>query len=171
MTHKSLRHFEAPSVYYTIFRNNLKDLEILIAAYSPLLSENHVFLLQLKMWLIEGLNRLPYKGECKDILWKKIQLIRELVQVMSKFEAPYSYINGILHLELTDTIIQKLYGLFSSKMEDINQAQVEPMALIDEAKRAVEIAEKVFKNEDAKSIDHCLKMKVCDLKVSLMSFS
>ena len=161
------------ATYHTlcIFRNNLSDLETLITTYSPLLSENHVFLLQLKMWLIEGLNRLPYKGGCKDILWKKIQLIREIIQVMSKFEAPYSYINGILHLELTDTIIQKLYTLFSSRMEDINQAQAEPMALIDEAKKAIEIAEKVFKNEDAKSMDHCLKMKVCDLKVSLLSFS
>ena len=162
------------------------------------------------MWLIEGLNRLPYNNaQCQDVLLKKISLIKEIIRGMAPFEAPYSYINGLLHLELTDTIIQKLFSMFSQTIENLNQVPLDPIGLIQgtkvrcyylilfhricfqlflisgyiffsncksnfffaEAQNCIEIAEKVFKNEDASSQDHSLKMKICELKVSLLNFS
>ena len=159
-------------MYLYTCRNNLSNIEKFIEVYSPILSENHVFILQLKMWLIEGLNRLPYNnGQCQDILLKKISLIKEIIRGMAPFEAPHSYINGLLHLELTDTIVQKLFSMFSHTIENLNQVPLDPMGLIAEAQNCVETAEKVFKNEDASSQDHSLKMKLCDLKVSLLNFS
>ena len=150
----------------------MSNIEKFIEVYSPILSENHVFILQLKMWLIEGLNRLPYNNtQCKDVLLKKISLIKEIIRGMAPFEAPYSYINGLLHLELTDTIIQKLFSMFSHTIENLNQVPLDPMGLIAEAQNCIETAEKVFKNEDTSSQDHSLKMKLCDLKVSLLNFS
>ena len=121
--------------YYFFLRNNLSNIEKFIEVYSPILSENHVFILQLKMWLIEGLNRLPYNNTlCKDVLLKKISLIKEIIRGMAPFEAPYSYINGLLHLELTDTIIQKLFSMFSQTIENLNQVSLDPMGLIQGTK-------------------------------------
>ena len=58
----------------------MTNVEKFIKAYAPILSENHVFILQLKMWLVEGLNRLPYNEECQDIHLKKIHLIKEIIR-------------------------------------------------------------------------------------------
>ena len=113
----------------------MSNIEKFIEVYSPILSENHVFILQLKMWLIEGLNRLPYNNaQCQDVLLKKISLIKEIIRGMAPFEAPYSYINGLLHLELTDTIIQKLFSMFSQTIENLNQVPLDPMGLIQGTK-------------------------------------
>ena len=121
--------------YSFFLRNNLSNIEKFIEVYSPILSENHVFILQLKMWLIEGLNRLPYNNtQCKDVLLKKISLIKEIIRGMAPFEAPYSYINGLLHLELTDTIIQKLFSMFSQTIENLNQVPLDPLGLIQGTK-------------------------------------
>ena len=38
-------------------RNSLTHIEKFLNVYTKLLSENHVFILQLKVWMIEGLNR------------------------------------------------------------------------------------------------------------------
>ena len=92
---------------------------------------------------------------------------------MSKFEAPYSYINGILHTELADTILQKLYGIFSKSVDEneFKKNPIDPMELVQRGRDAVLTAEKCFKHEDPKSQDFCLKMKVADLRVSLLNFA
>ena len=145
---------------------NLANIEKFIDVYSKLLSENHVFLLQLKTWMVEGLNRLPYKTE-GDVLLKKLKLIKEVQAGMKPFECTYSYLNGVLSIELTDTIVQKLFQLFGQESMVKN---LDPMQMIQEAQDALSIAEVVFKHEDAKSQDHALKMKICDLRMALSNF-
>lgn len=152
-----------------INRNNLTNIEKFINVYSDLLSENHIFLLQLKMWMIEGLNRLPYKSQEEDVLIKKLKLIKQVLQGLQAFEAPYSYVNGILHLEKADTMLMKLQQMFSGNHENMVN-YMDPFEMVQEAQKSVKIAEVTFKNEDAKSTDHCLKMKLCDLKIALSSF-
>ena len=61
-----------------------------------------------------GLNRLPYANPNKEDLYvKKLKLCQEVLSGMSKFESSYSYLNGILHIELADTLVQKLSQMFS----------------------------------------------------------
>ena len=61
-----------------------------------------------------GLNRLPYANPNKEDLYvKKLKLCQEVLNGMSKFESSYSYLNGILHIELADTLVQKLSQMFS----------------------------------------------------------
>ena len=61
-----------------------------------------------------GLNRLPYANPNKEDLYvKKIKLCQEVLSGMDKFESSYSYLNGILHIELADTLVQKLSQMFS----------------------------------------------------------
>ena len=150
-----------------INRNNLENIEKFLQVYSQLLSENHVFILQLKMWLIEGLNRLPNGQSKEDILLKKLKLIKQVKNGLKNFESTYSYLNGVLNLEMAETILQKLYQIFGGAENFMN---VDPYQLLEDAEKSVKIAEIVFKNEDAKSQDHCLKMKLAELKMSLSTF-
>ena len=150
-------------------RNNLSNLEKFIKVYSPLLSDNHVFLLQLKMWMIEGLNRLPCEMTKEAILAKKIKLVHEVRKGMDRFESEFSYLNGILAIELVDSIIAKLVLMFSNS--ENNMINTDPMSLLQEAQESIKIAEQVFKNEDIHSQDHCMKLKINELRLSLQNFS
>ena len=81
-------------------------------------------------------NRLPYENpENEDVSIKKIKLIQEVATGMSKFEATYSYLNGILNLELADTILQKLNQMFSGKSNMLKN--FDPMQFVDQAKQSV----------------------------------
>ena len=70
-------------------------------------------LIEYSLWYL-GLNRLPYANPNKEDLYvKKLKLCQEVLSGMSKFESSYSYLNGILHIELADTLVQKLSQMFS----------------------------------------------------------
>ena len=98
-----------------------------------------------------------------------MKLIQEVIHGMSKFEATYSYLNGILNLELADTILQKLYQMFSGGQSNMLK-NFDPMQFVDQAKNAVKVAETVFKNESPRSQDHQLLMKIGELKMGLSNF-
>jgi len=151
-------------------RSSLEHIEKFINVYSKLLSQNHVFLLQLKVWMLEGLNRLPYANPNKEDLYvKKIKLCQEVLSGMDKFESSYSYLNGILHIELADTLVQKLSQMFSGGMKNMLK-NMDPMQFINQAKQSLKVAEIVFKNESPKSQDHQLLMKVGELKMAIANF-
>ena len=153
-----------------INRSSLAHIEKFLNVYTKLLSENHVFILQLKVWMIEGLNRLPYENSNKeDICVKKMKLIQEVMYGMQKFEANYSYLNGILNLELADTIVQKLYQMFGGGQSNMLK-DFDPIQFSQQAQQSVKVAEIVFKNESPRSQDHQLLMKIGELKMALSNF-
>ena len=113
---------------------------------------------------------MPYENPNKeDTHIKKLKLCQEVLSGMSKFEATYSYLNGILHLELADTIVQKLQQMFSGRMDNMLK-NFDPMQFVEEAKQSAKIAETVFKNESPRSQDHQLLMKIGELKMALANF-
>jgi hypothetical protein len=158
---------------FKVNKHNLMNIEKFLTFYTSRLSPNHVFLLQLKVWLIEGLGRLPYGNSgiklTPENMKRKIKLIREILKGMDKFESCQSYLRGVLCLELGATIVEQLIGMFSDAKKEY-QEPLDPIVLVQEAQQCADIAEMVFKHEDPKSPDGTLKMKVCDLKVALLNF-
>ena len=86
---------------------------------------------------------------------------------MSSFESPYSYLTGILHLELAEMLVQKLTGMFSN--ENL-QKNLDPFVILEKAQESLKICEIVFKNEEASSQDFPMKLKINDLKLTLSNF-
>ena len=97
----------------------------------------------------------------------KVKLIREVISKMSTFENPYSYLNGILHIELAEILVQKLTSMFSNESL---QKNLDPFVILEKAQESLKIAEIVFKNEEASSQDFSLKMKINELRMTISSF-
>ena len=149
-------------------RNNLANLDKFLTTYENVLHPNHIFLCQLKIWMIEGLGRLPYEQKkFEDVQLEKVKMIREVLAKLSLFEAPYSYLNGILQIELADTLVQKLTAMFGN--ENMQQ-NLDPFVILEKAQEALKVAEIVFKNEEASSQDHSMKMKINELRMTLSNF-
>ena len=150
-------------------RNNLANIDKFLRTYEQILHPNHIFLCQLKIWMIEGLGRLPFKGKkFEDIQMEKVRLIREVLSKLSLFESPYSYLSGILQVELADMLVQKLQSMFST--ENLHQKDLDPFVILERAQEALTMAQVVFKNEDPTSQDHSLKMKINELRMTLSNF-
>ena len=150
-------------------RNNLANIDKFLRTYEQILHPNHIFLCQLKIWMIEGLGRLPFEGKkFEDIQMEKVRLIREVLSKLSLFESPYSYLSGILQVELADMLVQKLQSMFST--ENLHQKDLDPFVILERAQEALAMAQVVFKNEDPTSQDHSLKMKINELRMTLSNF-
>ena len=118
--------------------------------------------------MIEGLGRLPYEQKkFEDVQMEKVKMIREVLAKLSLFESPYSYLNGILQIELADTLVQKLTAMFGN--ENMQQ-NLDPFVILEKAQEALKVAEIVFKNEEASSQDHSMKMKINELRMTLSNF-
>uniref|UniRef100_A0A0K2V828 SET domain-containing protein n=1 Tax=Lepeophtheirus salmonis TaxID=72036 RepID=A0A0K2V828_LEPSM len=91
-------------------KNSIQNLEKFLKTYEPLLHPRHVFILQIKQFLIEGMGRLEgYNYDKMDVnaLSRKISLCQDLLEAFKYIENPLSFISGVVYLELTDTLYRK----------------------------------------------------------------